>query len=93
MAVMGALVGDELRQLCGRSKVLMASASDGLMGGVGLRAMLEAGRQKFHGRRLFVMANIIEFFSCAVCVPLIMMWSFDLLASLFTNGQEIQTKQ
>jgi hypothetical protein len=55
--------------------------------GVGPQAMFEAGRRKSHGRRLFVMANVIEIFSCANCVPLIMMWSLDLLASLFTNDQ------
>jgi hypothetical protein len=27
---------------------------------VGLRAMFEAGRQKSHGQRLFVMANVID---------------------------------
>jgi hypothetical protein len=60
--------------------------------GVGsyLRAMFEAGRQKSHGRRLFVMANVIEIFSCAAWVPLIMMLSLDLLASLFNNNQKLK---
>jgi hypothetical protein len=52
--------------------------------------MFEAGRRKSHGQRLFVMANVKEIFSSAVCVPLIMMWSLDLLASLFTNSQKFK---
>jgi hypothetical protein len=59
--------------------------------GIGLRVMFDAVRRKSHGRRLFVMANMIEIF-CAPCLPLIMLWSLDLLASLLTNGPYFMSK-
>jgi hypothetical protein len=59
----------------------------------GLWAMFEAGRRNSHGQSLLVMANVIEIFSCAACVSLIMMWSLDLLASLFNNSQKFKIKQ
>jgi hypothetical protein len=41
-------------------------------------------------RQKFVMANVKKDFSCAACLPLIMMWSLDLLSSLFTNDQKFK---
>ena len=89
-----------MRQLSCRSKDSLCFYGDGvgwvrrgvrlaLGSGVGLQAMFEAGRRKSHGWRLFVMANVIEIF-CAAFMPLIMMWSLDFLASLFTNGQKFK---
>ena len=52
-----------------------------------LRWVLD-GRNPMVG--LFVVANVTEIFSCAACVPLIMMWFLDLLASLFINGQKFK---
>ena len=38
-------------------------------GRVGLQAMFEAARPKSHGRRLFVMANVIEIFLVPFACP------------------------
>jgi hypothetical protein len=49
-------------------------------------ATMDARRQKSHRRRYSVLANVIEFFSSAACLPLIIMWSIDLLATFHQDS-------
>ena len=78
----GKLVGNGMRQFCGHWKEYHCTFDADSVGwfrrdgvtrfgsGVGLRAMFEDGWRKYHGRRLFVMANVIEifFFCCLLAI-------------------------
>ena len=76
------LVGDGKRQFSCHSSVRWFprdGATISFGSEVGLRAMFEAGWQKSHGWRLFVLANVIEIFvSCCILAldngPFVCIW-------------------
>jgi hypothetical protein len=69
MDVMGKLIGDEMQQFCGHLKESHRSVVGGgiiWVGGVVLRVMFEAGRQKSHGRIVCGGKCDRDFFLCCL---------------------------